>query len=155
MSNESFNSGGKVIVEKPKTKDPEVQFELTREDSSGKKINFNSEPHPIKYVWGSLHFFDNDPAHPDSEAHNHMVVSKASSGSTPITGDSALLTFKMDDKYWDAIAEKGNKVSYYLLVTFHNSNEFNGIAYSGTFTPNQGGTLKADPNDPEPSPLKS
>lgn len=138
----NLNLGDKVKVDKPKTKDPEVVFTLTGQESGA----FNG----IRYAFGSLHYFDG-PSTASGDHTNHMEVGKASSGDTPISGNSATLKFTFNDGFWDAAAKRGDQIHYYLLVTYHGDTAFNGKAFKGTFTPSATkGDPVANPNDPDP-----
>lgn len=111
--------GDKVKVEKPKTRDPQVEFSFTTTDGS------------IRYVYGSLHILDLNA----SGTYSHMVLDNDSSGGTPIVGNAGSLTFEFKDDFW--AANKDKDVPYYLLITGHTETEIGGKAYYGTFKPSQ------------------
>lgn len=120
----STDPADKVKVNKPKTKDPSVQFDIS-------ELGGN-----ITYVWGSLHLFDKNS---DGDE-NHMVLASDSSGKDKITTDKATLTFEFNDSYWKANADR--QVPFYLLITAHSEESMIGKAYGGWFKPNQSDDFK-------------
>ncbi|MEL6971059.1 MAG: hypothetical protein AAFZ63_17345 [Bacteroidota bacterium] len=147
MSNAQNADPTKPNVEQPKTKDPHVQFKFT---------NLNEALPGVRYVWGTLHYFDgfSDGGNDHS---NHMEVDTASSGDTPIVNDEATLSFEFDDAYWNRLADKRDKngnpvqIHYYLLITYHNDTELAGNAYHGMLTPNK--THEYVVSGPVPTPI--